>query len=173
MDLRFPVGQFEWPASVTVEDRERAIATLAAAPAAFREAVQGLTDEQLDTRYREGGWTLRQVIHHMPDSHMNSYCRFKFALTEDQPSLKAYPEDLWAELADGKTGPVETSLGLLENLHRRWIILLKSMSDQEFARSFRHSQHGLIRLDSTLMLYDWHSRHHAAHIISLRERMGW
>jgi hypothetical protein len=173
MDLRFPIGQFVWPQSVTPAERGAAIAVIEAAPEAFREAVRGLDDGQLDTPYRDGGWTVRQVIHHMPDSHMNSYCRFKWALTEDQPGIKAYPEALWAELADGRTGPVETSLGLLENLHKRWAILLKSMTEQEFARSFRHSEHGLIRLDSTLILYDWHSRHHAAHITGLRQRMGW
>jgi len=173
MDLRYPIGKFQWPARVTAEDRQRGIATIAAAPREFRAAVRGLAPEELDTPYREGGWTVRQVIHHMPDSHMNSYCRFKRALTEDEPSIKGYPEDLWAELADGRTGPVETSLDLLENLHRRWVILLKSMTEQDFARSFRHSEHGLIRLDSTLMLYDWHSRHHAAHINGLRDRMRW
>jgi hypothetical protein len=173
MDLRYPIGKFQWPARVTAEDRQRGIATIAAAPREFRAAVRGLAPEELDTPYREGGWTVRQVIHHMPDSHMNSYCRFKLALTEDEPSIKGYPEDLWAELADGRTGPVETSLDLLENLHRRWVILLKSMTEQDFARSFRHSEHGLIRLDSTLMLYDWHSRHHAAHINGLRDRMRW
>jgi hypothetical protein len=173
MDLRYPIGKFQWPTTVTAEDRQKGIATLAAAPRVFRDAVRGLAPEELDTPYREGGWTVRQVIHHMPDSHMNSYCRFKMALTEDEPSIKGYPEALWAELADGRTGPVETSLDLLENLHRRWVILLKSMTEQDFARSFRHSERGLIRLDSTLMLYDWHSRHHAAHINGLRDRMRW
>jgi hypothetical protein len=173
MDLRYPIGKFQWPAAVSAEDRDKAIATIAAAPAAFRDAVRGLSEEQIDTPYREGGWTVRQVIHHMPDSHMNSYCRFKLALTEEQPSVKGYPEALWAELTDGRTGPVETSLDLLDGLHRRWVILLKSMTEQDFGRSFRHSERGLIRLDSNLMLYDWHSRHHAGHITGLRERMGW
>jgi hypothetical protein len=173
MDLRYPIGKFQWPARVTGEERQKAIATIAAAPRMFRDAVRGLTTDELDTPYREGGWTVRQVIHHMPDSHMNSYCRFKLALTEDEPSIKGYAEGLWAELADGRTGPVDTSLDLLENLHRRWVILLKSMTEKDFARSFRHSEHGLIRLDSTLMLYDWHSRHHAAHINGLRGRMRW
>jgi hypothetical protein len=173
MDLRYPIGKFQWPAAIAAEDREKSIAQIAAAPAEFRQAVHGLDDQQLDTPYREGGWTVRQVIHHVPDSHMNSYCRFKFALTENQPGIKGYAEDLWAELADGRTGPIDTSLVLLESLHRRWVILLKSMTDQDFARSFRHSELGLLRLDSTLALYDWHSRHHVAHITSLRQRMGW
>jgi len=173
MDLRYPVGKFQWPAAVTPAEREHFIATIAGAPATYRQAVHGLDSQQLDTPYREGGWTVRQVIHHVPDSHMNSYCRFKLALTEEAPSIKGYAEDLWAELADGRTGPVDTSLALLENLHRRWVILLKSMTDQDFARTFRHSEHGLIRLDSTLALYDWHCRHHAAHITGLRERLGW
>ncbi len=112
-------------------------------------------------------------MHHVPDSHMNSYCRFKLALTEEEPAIKGYAEDLWARLADGCTGPVETSLALLENLHKRWVILLKSMSDHDFARSFRHSEHGLIRLDSTLALYAWHCRHHESHITELRRRMRW
>ena len=173
MDLRYPIGKFQWPASVTPEEREAHIAVIAGAPAVYRQAVLGLNDQQLDTPYREGGWTVRQVIHHVPDSHMNSYCRFKFALTETEPGIKAYAEDLWAELADGRGGPVETSLVLLENLHKRWVILLKSMTDKDFARCFRHSEYGLIRLDGTLALYDWHSRHHVAHITGLRERMGW
>jgi hypothetical protein len=173
MDLRYPIGKFQWPAAVTAGERDKHIEQIAAAPAAYREAVLGLNDSQLDTPYREGGWTVRQVMHHVPDSHMNSYCRFKFALTENEPNIKGYAEDLWAELADGRSGPVETSLVLLEHLHKRWVILLKSMTDQDFARSFRHSEHGLIRLDSTLALYDWHSRHHLAHITGLRERMGW
>lgn len=173
MDQRYPIGKFQWPDTVTAEQRERAIAQIAAAPAAFRQAVEGLDDRQLDTPYREGGWTVRQVIHHMPDSHMNSYCRFKLALTEDEPGVKGYAEDLWAELADGRTGPVEPSLRLLEALHQRWVMLLKSMTDKDFARTFRHSEHGLLRLDRNLMLYEWHSGHHAAHITGLRERMKW
>lgn len=173
MDPRYPIGKFVWPAAVTAEERETHIAGIAAAPTAYRQAIEGLSDSQLDNPYREGGWTVRQVIHHVPDSHMNSYCRFKLALTEDEPGIKGYAENLWAELADGRTGPVETSLALLENLHRRWVLLLKSMTDKDFARTFRHSQHGLIRLDSALALYHWHSRHHAAHITELRRRMGW
>ncbi len=173
MDPRYPIGKFLWPAAVTPGERDQYIAHIAAAPAAYRQAVHGLNDQQLDTPYREGGWTVRQVVHHIPDSHMNSYCRFKLALTEDEPGIKGYAEDLWAELADGRTGPVDTSLALLENLHRRWVILLNSMTDKDFARTFRHSEHGLIRLDSNLALYSWHSRHHAAHIDALRQRMGW
>ena len=173
MDLRYPIGKFQFPAAVSPAERDRHIAVLASAPAAYREAVRGLDDTQLDTPYREGGWTVRQVVHHVPDSHMNSYCRFKLALTEDEPSIKGYAEDLWAQLADGRSGPVNSSLNLLESLHLRWVVLLKSMTDKEFARSFRHSEHGLVRLDTNLALYAWHSRHHEAHITALRRRMGW
>ncbi len=174
MDLRYPIGKFQWPkVALSADEREKHIDVIAGAPAAYREAVRGLTEEQLETPYREDGWTVRQVMHHVPDSHMNSYCRFKLALTEDEPAIKGYAEDRWAELADGRGGPVETSVQLLENLHKRWVMLLNSMTDQDFARCFRHSEHGLIRLDGTLALYDWHSRHHLAHITGLRERLGW
>jgi len=173
MDLRYPVGKFEWPASITAAMRQGWIGEIEAAPAKYREAVRGLTEEQLETPYRPEGWTVRQVIHHVPDSHMQSFSRFKFALTEDEPTIKPYPEALWAELADGRGGPVEPSLQLLEALHLRWVRLLRSMGDAEFSRAMRHPEMGVIRLDSVLGLYAWHSRHHLAHVTGLRSRMGW
>jgi uncharacterized damage-inducible protein DinB len=135
--------------------------------------VAGLSDQQLDTPYRDGGWTVRQVVHHVPDSHMNAYMRIKFALTEDEPAVKAYDEARWAELPDVRDTPVETSLALLENLHGRWVALLRSMSDAEFTRTVRHPEHGLIDVDQLLALYAWHGRHHTGHITSLRARNGW
>src|SRR5262249_7464301 len=153
----------------TPADRPQLIAEIAAAPAKFRAAVAGLTDEQLDTPYRPGGWTVRQVIHHMPESHMNSFMRFRWALTEDNPPVKGYNEAKWAKLHDSITLPVEVSLQLLEALHIRWVDLLESMSQEEFERTFVHSDLGPLRLDQTLALYAWHSRHHAAHITGLRD----
>jgi hypothetical protein len=153
--------------------RSEWIAEIASAPAAFREAVRGLDDAQLNTPYRPEGWTVRQVIHHVPDSHMNSYIRFRLALTEDEPAIKPYAEARFAELADARLAPVEVSLQLLENLHFRWVMLLRSMSEADFARTFRHPELGTLRLDSNLALYAWHGRHHAAHITQLRQRNRW
>jgi hypothetical protein len=173
MDLSFPIGEFDWTQTVTPERRRQLINEIAAAPANFRGAVRGLTDRQLDTRYRPDGWTVRQVIHHVADSHMNSYIRFRLALTEEQPAVKGYDEKEWAKLHDSHTLPVEVSLQLLDGLHGRWTDMLRAMTGADFERSFRHSERGLIRLDMNLALYAWHSRHHAAHITGLRERMGW
>ena len=173
MDLSYPIGRFVKPASVTVDERRGLIAEIAAAPEHFRQASEGLDDAQLDTPYRPGGWTVRQVIHHVPDSHMNSYCRFRLALTEDDPVIKAYEEAKWAELPDARTGPITPSLQLLESLHARWVALLSSLSEVQWARTFRHPELGSMRLDTNLALYAWHSRHHAAHIRNLRQRMGW
>jgi len=173
MDLKFPIGKFELKAPATPEDRAQWIADLAAAPGLFREAVGGLDDAQLDTPYRPDGWTVRQVVHHMPDSHMNGYIRFRFAMTEDQPTVKPYDEAKWAELHDAKTAPVEVSLGLLEGLHWRWADLLRSFSEADFERTLKHPAEGVLRLDTYLAMYAWHCRHHAAHITALRERMGW
>jgi hypothetical protein len=172
MNLSYPIGEFAWPQSVTPEQRTQFIGDIANAPGKFREAAQGLDDAQLDTPYRPDGWTVRQVIHHVADSHMNSYIRFRLALTEEQPGVKGYNEKEWAKLHDSHL-PVQVSLQLLEGLHERWVDLLQSMTDADFARTFRHSEIGLIRLDANLALYSWHSRHHAAHITGLRQRMGW
>jgi hypothetical protein len=166
-DLRYPIGKFRFPEAVSVDDRRKFVAQIAETPAALRAAIGGLSDPQLDTPYRPEGWTVRQVIHHVPDSHLNSYTRYKLALTEDEPTVKPYAEDRWAELADGRSGPVEVSLRLLECLHSRWVVLLQSLTEPDWKRTFRHPDIGLLRLDQNAALY------HVAHINGLRERMGW
>lgn len=168
MDLRYPVGKFDWPEVVTAERLAQAIDEIAALPALMRAACAGLSEAQLDTPYRPDGWTVRQVVHHTADSHINSYVRFRLALTEDEPTIKPYKEALWAELADGRTAPVDLSLSLLDAMHARWVMLLRSMSDADFARTFRHPERGLVRLDVTAALYAWHGRHHLAHIAIVR-----
>jgi uncharacterized damage-inducible protein DinB len=173
VDLQYPIGRFAFPGQVPAGERTVFIQEIAQAPSDLRAAVAGLSGEQLDTPYRPGGWTVRQVVHHVPDSHMNSYVRFRLALTEDEPTIKPYEESRWAELADARTAPIEPSLALLEALHERWVLLLRSLSDADFARPFRHPEMGVVRLDQNLALYAWHGRHHVAHIKSLRERMGW
>jgi uncharacterized damage-inducible protein DinB len=173
MDLRYPIGKFDFDASVAPEMRPLFIDQIASAPTSLRESVRALDDDQLDTPYRPGGWTVRQTVHHVADSHLNSYIRLRLALTEEQPLVKAYDEKKWAELVDARTLPVEISLSLLDTLHQRWVVLLKSMSDADFARTFRHPAVGLFRLDMNVALYAWHGRHHTAHITGLRQRNGW
>jgi DinB superfamily len=173
MDLSYPIGKFDFQAPVPAASRPQLIEQIAEAPARLRQAVLGLDDAQLDTPYRPGGWTVRQLVHHLPDSHMNSYIRFRLALTEEAPTIKPYDQGKWAGLPDARTMPAEPSLALLENMHQRWVALLRSMSDQDFTRTFRHPELGLVRLDTNLGLYAWHGRHHVAHITGLRERMGW
>lgn len=173
MDLSYPIGKFDASTAITAAERPRLIVGLEEAPARLREAVRGLDDAQLDTPYRPGGWTVRQVVHHVADSHMNSYIRFRLALTEDEPTIKPYDQAKWAELVDCRRLPVETSLQLLEALHSRWVALVGEFGDAEFARTFRHPELGVVRLDSALAMYCWHGRHHRAHIAGLRERMGW
>jgi uncharacterized damage-inducible protein DinB len=173
MDLRYPVGKFDWSATVDPAMRPRWIAQIAEGGSRFREAVRDLDDQQLDTPYREGGWTVRQVVHHVADSHMNCFIRFRLALTEEEPGIKPYDEKKWAELHDSQTAPVELSLQLLESLHSRWVNMMEAMSHSDFERSFRHPEVGLVGLNKALAGYAWHCRHHAAHITSLRERMGW
>ena len=142
-------------------------------PAKLREAMAGLAPQHLDTPYREGGWNVRQVVHHVPESHMNAYIRFKLALTEDEPTIKPYAEDRWAHLADVQTTPVEISLALLENLHVRWVVLLRSLREDDWKRTFKHPEIGLVSLEKSLAMYAWHGRHHTAHIAELRKRMKW
>lgn len=173
VDLRYPIGKFHIKGQLNEADRAELIAQIADAPARLREAVEGLTPEQFDTPYRPDGWTVRQLVHHLPDSHMNSYVRFKLALTEDRPTIKTYEQALWARLPDSKNTPVETSLTLFEALHERWVNLLRSMSPADFARKVNHPERGLIDLDHLLAIYAWHGRHHVGHITALRERMGW
>ena len=173
MDLRYPVGKFVGQEKTTTADRQQFIAQIAEAPTKLRAAVKGLSEQQLDTPYRDGGWTVRQLVHHLPDSHLNAYVRFKLAVTEDQPTIKTYEQQLWAELPDAKTGPIEPSLTLLDSLHQRWVLFLKSLSPADYARKLKHPEMGEVVLDKYLAMYAWHGRHHVAHITSLRERMGW
>ena len=171
-DLQYPVGRFVPPGNITAEDRSLHIQTLRLLPGDLRAAVNGLSDAQLDTPYRPEGWTVRQVVHHGADSHANSYVRFKLALTEECPAIKAYDEAAWAKLADSGL-PVEVSLRWLDAMHERWVELLESMSEEDFQKAYIHPKMGQQKLETTLALYDWHSRHHTAHITRLRERMGW
>ncbi|HYC61183.1 MAG TPA: bacillithiol transferase BstA [Thermoanaerobaculia bacterium] len=173
-DERYPIGKFERRDPLNPDERRAMIDTIAAAPARLREAVAGLDGKQLDTPYREGGWTVQQVVHHLPDSHLNAYVRLKLALTEDDPLIRPYDEALWAGLADSRDTPPEVSLTLLESLHVRWVTLLRSLRDEDFRRTLRHPDHfGILTLDWLVSMYAWHSRHHVAHITALRERMGW
>ena len=172
-DLRYPVGKFTPEGDLTDDRRQNLIEQITAAPAELRLAVAGLSPPQLDTPYRPGGWTVRQVVHHLADSHLNSYVRFRLALTEQEPTIKPYDQGRWAELNDAHTAPLELSLALLEGLHGRWALLLRSLGPADFDRTFRHPELGLMTLDKNLQLYAWHGRHHFAHITSLRERMGW
>jgi hypothetical protein len=167
-DPRYPIGRFTLPETTTAEQRKAWIADLAELPANLRTAVGGLTESQIDTPYREGGWTIRQVVHHLADSHMNSYVRTKLALTEDNPVVKTYDEALWAELPDSQQ-PIERSLVLLDVLHLRWTELLQSLTGEQLRRGFMHKEWGRVRVDQLLALYSWHARHHVAHIMSGRQ----
>ncbi|MGH9396611.1 MAG: YfiT family bacillithiol transferase [Terriglobia bacterium] len=172
-DARYPVGKFKWEGKLSYAQREHLIGEIAGAPARLREAVAGLSDAQLDTPYREGGWTVRQVVHHLADSHLNAYVRFRLALTENGPQIKPYDQTKWAELADARTAPVELSLTLLDSMHARWVLLLKSLEAADFGRTLLHPERGAMTLDQNLAMYAWHGWHHLGHITSLRERMGW
>jgi hypothetical protein len=171
--LRYPLGRFHAKPALTGEDRSALIDEIAALPGKLRAALSGLTREQLDTPYRAGGWTLRQVVHHLPDSHANAYIRFKRAATEHEPEVTGYDEAAWAELPDGRGEDVETSLILLDALHRRWAFFLRSLPAAGFARAYRHPEMGPVALDTAVQLYAWHGRHHVAHVTGLRERRGW
>lgn len=171
--LQYPIGRFHWDNDSSAIARKHRIERIAALPAELRAAVTGLSDGQLDTPYRPGGWTLRQVAHHLGDSHMNSYCRFKFAVTEDAPSIKVYDEQRWAETTDAKSGPVSPTLTLLEGLHHRWVAFLRSLDDNQWSRVFVHPEMGETSLDKALALYAWHSAHHLRHITMTREREDW
>jgi DinB superfamily len=172
-DLRYPIGKFRFPETVSADERATFVTQIAEAPANLREAVKGLDDAQLDTPYRPGGWTVRQLVHHVPDSHLNSYMRFCWALTEEEPTIKPYFEDRWAELSNARTTPVEISLRLLESLHGRWLGLLRSLTEEQWRRTFRHPDLGVIALEMNAALYAWHGRHHVAHVTTLRQRMSW
>lgn len=172
-DPRYPTGRFVPPAQPTRESRALAIAAIAETPQQLRDAVQGLDEDQLDTPYREGGWTLRQVVHHVPDSHLNAYIRLKLALTEPGPVIKPYDEAAWANLVDTTAVPIDVSLNLLDALHQRFVAVLRSMKDEDFRRDYVHPETGRHALDHLLALYAWHGAHHTAHITTTRARMGW
>ncbi len=172
-DLRYPIGPFQRPAAFTATDRKQSIDRIAAMPAALRAVVEGLTEAQIDTAYREGGWTVRQVVHHLADSHLNAYVRVKLALTEDDPIVKVWQEAAWAELEDARTLPVETSLRLLESLHERWAVCWRSMPEALFHRTIMHPENGRMTLDLIAAIYAWHGDHHTAHVTSLRKRKRW
>lgn len=172
-DPRYPIGKFKFEGSLNHAQLQKLIDDIEQTPARLRAAVQGLSDSQLDTPYREGGWTVRQVVHHVPDSHVNAYVRFKLALTEDEPTIRPYMEDRWAELPEAKSAPVELSLSFLEALHKRWTIVLRELKEGDFKRSFRHPDLGIVTLEKNTALYSWHGRHHVAHITNLRESKGW
>lgn len=173
-DLRYPIGKFDVTAPVTPEIRTAAIWDLTQLPERVRAAVNGLTDAQLDTPYRPDGWTVRQVVHHMADSHLNAATRVRLALTEDNPTIKPYIEGKWAALPDATTLAVEPSLQILEGVHARLVALFRSLDDAAFARTVVHPEHGrTMSIDVLTALYGWHSRHHVRHITALRERMGW
>lgn len=172
-DLRYPIGKFTYTAPPVATERELLIQQIERVPSELRTAVAGFSSEQFDTPYREGGWTVRQVVHHVPDSHMNAYIRFKLALTEEEPTIKPYQEARWAELADTRSYPVESSLATLELLHQRWVLLMRGMQEADWQRTFRHPDLGVISLGRNLGLYAWHGNHHVAHVTRLRERMGW
>jgi uncharacterized damage-inducible protein DinB len=172
-DPRYPIGRFDPRATGSDVDAPALIDQIAAAPAALRAAVTDLDDAQLDTPYRDGGWTVRQVVHHVPDSHMNALIRFKLALTEDTPTIKTYDEKAWANLADAATTPIHVSLALLDAVHDRWVRVLRAMTPDDLRRPLRHPEWGDVDLSMMLRLYAWHGRHHVAHIVGLRERAGW
>jgi hypothetical protein len=172
-DLRYPIGRFKRTERLSAEERAAALGVLAKAPARFRAAVEGLTDEQLDTPYREGGWTVRQVAHHLTDSHLNAYVRIRLALTEEQPTVRPYDEKLWAELPDARTAPVYASLLILEGVHSRWVRLLRSVDESSYQRRFVHPEGYEGTIDTLIGMYAWHCNHHTAHVTGLKARMGW
>ena len=171
-DLRYPIGKRVPRSSHTAESRAAAIKVIAATPARLKKAVAGRTKKQLDTPYRPGGWTVRQVVHHVADSHMNAYVRTRLTLTEDNPPVKPYDESKWAELSDAKTMPIEGSLAIIEALHARWVHLLRALPPAQLARTMFHPEHGKISLDALLEIYAWHGPHHTAHVSELRRREG-
>lgn len=172
-DPRYPIGKFLYEREPTEQQRQQFISEIEQTPAALRGAVANLSPQQIETPYRDGGWRVRQVVHHVPDSHMNAYVRFKLALTEEEPTIKPYAENLWAQLPDNRETSLETSLALLESLHVRFVNLLRSLTPEQWKRTFRHPELGVVPLEKSLALYAWHGRHHVAHITELRRKMGW
>jgi uncharacterized damage-inducible protein DinB len=172
-DPRYPIGKFAYAGTLTAEQKQQYLTDIEQTPTRLRASLSGLSDQQLDTPYRDGGWTLRQVAHHVVDSHMNSYIRFKLALTEEEPTIKPYMESLWAELPEARHAPIAVSLALLDSLHQRWMLMLRTFTDVEWKRTFRHPEMGPMTLEKTLALYAWHGHHHVAHITNLRTQKGW
>jgi hypothetical protein len=173
MDPSYPIGEFEMPKEVTPARRQQAVEEIASTPAKMRAAVKGLNDAQLDTPYRADGWTVRQVVHHVPDSHLNAYVRLKLALTEEKPTIKPYDQEAWAKLADSKLTPIEVSLTLLSTVHDRWDRIWRSLKPEQFSRPLIHPESGERNVDWLLFLYEWHGKHHTAHITELRKQKGW
>lgn len=171
-DPRYPIGKFTMPSIISAHDRTRAVATIANLPALLREATRSFSEQQFDTHYREGGWTIRKLIHHIADSHMNALIRVHLALTEDWPTIKPYNEAAWAELADS-TAPAEWSLNILDSLHARWAMLLTSLDEAQWKRGFNHPERGPSTVEVATLLYEWHSTHHLAHITELKRRKNW
>ncbi len=171
-DPRYPIGRFH-RAAANLTDHAGAIATLAGLPKNLRSATHSLSDDQLNTPYREGGWTVRQLVHHVADSHMNAYVRIRLALTEDWPTIKPYAEGAWAELSDARSAPIQVSLDLIDALHQRWVLLLRSLSEEQWKRGYVHPENGRQTIAEATALYDWHSRHHVAHIEELRKSRNW
>jgi DinB superfamily len=172
-DPRYPIGKFTFDGPPDEAQRKKLIDNIEQTPAALRAAIKNLSPEQIETPYRDGGWTVRQVVHHVPESHMNAYIRFKLALTEDEPTIKPYMEDRWAGTSDVHSTPLEVSLAMLEPLHDRWVRLLRNLKPADWKRTFRHPEMGIVPLEKNLALYSWHGKHHVAHITELRKRMGW
>jgi hypothetical protein len=172
-DAKYPIGKFQSEDNLSDARRKELIEQIAELPAKVRAAVVGFSEQQFDTPYRDGGWTVRQLVHHVADSHMNAYVRFKLALTEDEPTIKTYEQDRWAETIDSRTAPAEISLSMLDGLHHRWAMLLRAMTPADFARRFTHPEHGKMTLERLLGLYAWHGQHHTAHITELRKGKGW
>jgi hypothetical protein len=172
-DLQYPIGKFHFDGTFSEQQKQKYLDDISRVPADLRAAVSGLSEPQLDTPYRPGGWTVRQVTHHVPDSHMNAYIRFKLALTEENPTIKPYEQQRWADLGDTASTPIEVSLTMLDSLHDRWVRLLRSIDGDEWKRSFRHPDLGLVSLEKNLAIYSWHGRHHVAHITELRKRNSW
>ena len=173
MDIIYPIGKGELEGEITPERRIKWIKDLEDAPKLLREAVEGLDDEQLDTPYREGGWTIRQIVHHLTDSNINSYVRFKLVATENQPTIKTWEQSDWAVLEDAVSMPVDVSLSLLDSLHQRWVVFLKSLTEEDMKKKFVHPEAGLLTVEENIWNYSWHSRHHTAQITASRDRKGW
>jgi hypothetical protein len=172
-DPRYPIGKFQRPATLTPEERTVAAGVIAETPAMLRQAVAGLNDEQLDTPYRPGGWSVRQVVHHLPDSHVNAYVRIKLALTEEAPAIRPYEEARWAELPEAISAPVDVSLTLLDGLHQRWTLALQALTPEDWERPLVHPVMGRLTIEQITALYAWHGRHHVSHITALRQHRGW